>query len=132
MVKAFAYGSGGAEIAGILQYHKIDYLGVAYADEGVELRKAGIHTPVMVMNPEPVSFSSVVEHRLEPAGEKDGVHEIVVDYRAGGVDGTSTFTVAQDGWVGVTPNWRFTESPLAGPKGNREFLIAARAPASSS
>ena len=52
MVKAFAYGSGGAEIAGILQYHKVDYLGVAYADEGVELRKAGIHLPVMVMNPE--------------------------------------------------------------------------------
>ena len=43
MVKAFAYGSGGAEIANILQYHKVDYLGVAYADEGVELRKAGIH-----------------------------------------------------------------------------------------
>ena len=42
MVKAFAYGSGGAEIAGILQYHKVDYLGVAYADEGIELRKAGI------------------------------------------------------------------------------------------
>ena len=41
MVKAFAYGSGGAEIAGILQYHKVDYLGVAYADEGVELRRAG-------------------------------------------------------------------------------------------
>ncbi|MEV7632673.1 hypothetical protein AB0N64_09715 [Microbacterium sp. NPDC089318] len=45
--------------------------------------------------------------------EKSGVHEIVVDYRAGGVNGTSIFTVAQDGWVGVTPNWRFTASPLA-------------------
>src|SRR5690606_1008493 len=52
MVKAFAYGNGGAEIAGILQYHKVDYLGVAYADEGVELRKAGITLPIMVMNPE--------------------------------------------------------------------------------
>jgi alanine racemase len=41
MVKAFAYGSGGAEIAGTLQYHHVDYFGVAYADEGVELRKAG-------------------------------------------------------------------------------------------
>ncbi|HJW17790.1 MAG TPA: Mur ligase family protein, partial [Flavisolibacter sp.] len=52
MVKAFAYGSGGAEIASVLQYHNIDYLGVAYADEGVELIKAGINTPVMVMNAE--------------------------------------------------------------------------------
>lgn len=66
MVKAFAYGSGGAEIAGILQYHKVDYLGVAYADEGVELRKAGIRLPIMVMNPEPASFQTLVEHLLEP------------------------------------------------------------------
>jgi len=66
MVKAFAYGSGGAEIAGILQYHKIDYLGVAYADEGVELRKAGITLPVMVMNPEESAFELLVEYNLEP------------------------------------------------------------------
>jgi alanine racemase len=66
MVKAFAYGSGGAEIAGILQYHKVDYLGVAYADEGVELRKAGIHLPIMVMNPEESAFESLVEYNLEP------------------------------------------------------------------
>jgi len=66
MVKAFAYGSGGAEIAGILQYHKIDYLGVAYADEGIELRKAGITLPVMVMNPEEAAFESIVEYQLEP------------------------------------------------------------------
>jgi Alr-MurF fusion protein len=66
MVKAFAYGSGGAEIAGILQYHKIDYLGVAYADEGVELRKAGISVPIMVMNPEQNSFYTLLEYRLEP------------------------------------------------------------------
>ncbi len=66
MVKAFAYGSGGAEIAGILQYHKIDYLGVAYADEGVDLRRAGISVPVMVMNPEENTFSAIVENRLEP------------------------------------------------------------------
>lgn len=66
MVKAFAYGSGGAEIAGILQYHKIDYLGVAYADEGVELRKAGISLPVMVMNPEENSFGAIVDNNLEP------------------------------------------------------------------
>lgn len=66
MVKAFAYGSGGAEIAGILQYHKVDYLGVAYADEGVELRKAGITLPIMVMNPEENAFDAIVEYDLQP------------------------------------------------------------------
>lgn len=66
MVKAFAYGSGGAEIAGILQYHKVDYLGVAYADEGVELRKAGITLPIMVMNPEESAFELLTEYNLEP------------------------------------------------------------------
>lgn len=66
MVKAFAYGSGGAEIAGILQYHKLDYMGVAYADEGVELRRAGVTLPIMVMNPEETAFESIVENNLEP------------------------------------------------------------------
>jgi len=66
MVKAFAYGSGGAEIAGVLQFQKVDYLGVAYADEGVELRKAGITLPVMVMNPEENAFEAIVENNLEP------------------------------------------------------------------
>jgi len=66
MVKAFAYGSGGAEIAGILQFHKVDYLGVAYADEGIELRKAGITLPIMVMNPEESVFESLIEYDLEP------------------------------------------------------------------
>src|SRR5690606_14178721 len=51
MVKAFAYGSGSAEIANLLQYHKVDYLGVAYADEGVDLRRNNITLPIMVMNP---------------------------------------------------------------------------------
>lgn len=66
MVKAFAYGSGGAEIAGVLQFNNVDYLGVAYADEGVELRKAGIMLPIMVMNPEPSAFEKMVAHHLEP------------------------------------------------------------------
>ncbi|MBL7729961.1 MAG: alanine racemase, partial [Chitinophagaceae bacterium] len=57
---------GGAEIAGILQYHKVDYLGVAYADEGVELRKAGITLPVMVMNPDLNTFEAITEYNLEP------------------------------------------------------------------
>ena len=66
MVKAFSYGSGGAEIAGALEYHNVSYLGVAYADEGVELVKAGINLPVMVMNAEESSFRSIVENELEP------------------------------------------------------------------
>lgn len=66
MVKAFAYGSGAAEIAGILQYHKVDYLGVAYADEGVELRQSGIRLPIMVMNPEEAAFDAITAHLLEP------------------------------------------------------------------
>lgn len=66
MVKAFSYGSGGAEIASVLQFHNVDYLGVAYADEGVELVKAGIHLPVMVMNAEESSFQSIVDYNLQP------------------------------------------------------------------
>jgi len=66
MVKAFAYGSGGAEIANTLQYHKVDYLGVAYADEGTELRKAGITLPMMVMNAEKETFETLVNNQLEP------------------------------------------------------------------
>jgi alanine racemase len=66
MVKAFSYGTGSFEIANILQQHKVDYLAVAYADEGAELRKAGIQLPVMVMNPEWKSFDLIVQYRLEP------------------------------------------------------------------
>ncbi len=66
MVKAFAYGSGSIEIANVLQYHRIDYMGVAYADEGVELRKNNIEVPIMVMNPSEGSFAHLKEYRLEP------------------------------------------------------------------
>ncbi len=66
MVKAFAYGSGSAEIASILQWNKIDYLAVAFADEGVSLRKAGIQLPIMVMSPEPAAFDKMLEYSLEP------------------------------------------------------------------
>lgn len=66
MVKAFAYGSGSYEIANLLQFHGVDYLGVAYADEGVALRKAGIRMPIMVMNTENSSFDSLVQYNLEP------------------------------------------------------------------
>ena len=66
MVKAFAYGSGSTEIANILQYHKVDYLGVAYADEGIELRRNNIQLPIMVMNPSEESFEAIVTNALEP------------------------------------------------------------------
>ncbi len=66
MVKAFSYGSGSFEIASLLQHAGVDYLGVAYADEGVELRKAGIKLPVMVMNTEEAGFDSIVQYKLEP------------------------------------------------------------------
>lgn len=66
MVKALAYGSGSNEIASLLQYHKVDYLGVAYADEGIELRKNNISLPIMVMNPSPDSFSQLLAYNLEP------------------------------------------------------------------
>ncbi|HTJ50431.1 MAG TPA: bifunctional UDP-N-acetylmuramoyl-tripeptide:D-alanyl-D-alanine ligase/alanine racemase, partial [Cyclobacteriaceae bacterium] len=66
MVKAFAYGSGSSEVASLLQYHNIDYLGVAYADEGIELRKNNIALPIMVMNPSEESFASIQLYNLEP------------------------------------------------------------------
>jgi len=66
MVKAYAYGGGIFEIANLLQYHKVDYLGVAYIDEAVELRKHGIYMPIMIMNPAPDSFRLLKEFNLEP------------------------------------------------------------------
>lgn len=66
MVKAFGYGNGGYEIAKLLEHHKVDYLGVAFADEGIELRNAGITTPIMVLNPENSSFKAMIAYNLEP------------------------------------------------------------------
>lgn len=66
MVKAFAYGSGSTEIANLLQYHQVDYLGVAYADEGIDLRKNNITLPIMVMNPSEESFEALLKFNLEP------------------------------------------------------------------
>ncbi|NII23862.1 bifunctional UDP-N-acetylmuramoyl-tripeptide:D-alanyl-D-alanine ligase/alanine racemase [Pseudoflavitalea sp. X16] len=66
MVKAFSYGSGSYEIANALQFHKVDYLAVAYADEGVELRKGGINLPIMVMNADESGFDVLVQYNLEP------------------------------------------------------------------
>jgi len=66
MVKAFSYGSGAGEIASLLEYQGVNYLMVAYVDEGVELRAAGITVPIGVMNPEPEAFDHMIEFNLEP------------------------------------------------------------------
>ncbi len=66
MVKAFGYGSGSYEIASVLEYNNIDYLAVAYADEGIELRNAGISLPIMVMNTDVSTFDALVNYNLEP------------------------------------------------------------------
>ncbi len=66
MVKAFGYGNGGFEIAKLLEHHNCDYLGVAFADEGIALRNSGISIPIMVLNPELTSFGSIIQHNLEP------------------------------------------------------------------
>ena len=80
MVKAFSYGSGGFEIANLLQFHKVDYLAVAYADEGVELRKAGITLPIMVMNAEEVTYDVLLQHNLEPELFSFGILSTFEDY----------------------------------------------------
>ena len=66
MVKAFSYGSGSFEVANLLQFSKVDYLTVAFADEGVELRTAGIALPIMVLSPDRDTFQSLIQHNLEP------------------------------------------------------------------
>lgn len=86
MVKASAYGAGSVEIAKTLQDHHADYLAVAVADEGADLRKAGIKSNIMIMNPEMTAFKTLFEYDLEPevysfrlldalihAAEKEGI-----------------------------------------------------------
>ena len=86
MVKASAYGAGSYEIAKTLQEHHVDYLAVAVADEGVELRKAGITADILIMNPELTAFKTMFNYKLEPevysfylldalirAAEKEGI-----------------------------------------------------------
>ncbi len=67
MVKASSYGSGAVKIAQYLQKNGVNYLGVAYADEGVELRKNGITVPILVMNAEEDGFDDIIQYQLEPA-----------------------------------------------------------------
>ena len=66
MLKAFAYGSGTHEIANLCQYQRVAMIAVAFADEGVELRRDGIRIPILVLNPEPESFEQMIEYKLEP------------------------------------------------------------------
>lgn len=66
MVKAFSYGTGSFEIANLLQYAGVDYLTVAYLDEGIALRKSGITMPVMVMSPELASYEQMISWKIEP------------------------------------------------------------------
>ena len=66
MIKADGYGAGAVEIAKTLQDHRVDYLAVAVADEGVALRKAGITANIMIMNPEMSAFKTMFDYDLEP------------------------------------------------------------------
>jgi len=66
MIKAFGYGNGGIELAKILENQKVNYFGVAFADEGINLKNNGIKVPVMVLNPEISSYESIILHGLEP------------------------------------------------------------------
>jgi len=67
MVKAQSYGGGIVEMAQFLESEKVNYFGVAYADEGVTLRQNGIKLPILVMNPEPNAFDDIINHNLEPS-----------------------------------------------------------------
>ena len=91
MVKADAYGAGAVEVSKTLQDHRVDYLAVAVADEGVTLRKNGITSNIIIMNPEMSSFKSLFDHQLEPevynfrlmeslikAAEKEGITDFPV------------------------------------------------------
>ncbi len=66
MVKASAYGQGSDEVARLLEFHNVDYLAVAYTDEGIELRQKGVRLPIMVMNPNEASFDALYRYNLEP------------------------------------------------------------------
>ena len=80
MVKAFAYGSGSAEVAGLLQYHRVDYLGVAYTDEGVSLRQNGVTLPIMVMNANEATFDLLWQYDLEPELYSRSILTSWIDY----------------------------------------------------
>ncbi len=80
MVKAFSYGSGTYELANMLQYNKVDYLAVAYADEGVALRQAGITLPLVVLNTEVNAFEKLTAFNLEPVIYSFGLFDEFIRY----------------------------------------------------
>jgi len=86
MVKASGYGTGSQEISHVLNFNHVNYLGVAYADEGVELRRNGIKLPVMVMNAEETSFEVLTENQLEPVIYNfESLHALINHQRNGGI-----------------------------------------------
>jgi alanine racemase len=80
MVKAFSYGSGTFEVANMLQYNKVDYLAVAYVDEGIALRQGGITLPIMILNPEVSAFDKLDEYKLEPVIYSFGLFDDFIKY----------------------------------------------------
>lgn len=91
MVKASAYGAGAYEVAKTLQEHQVDYLAVAVADEGVELRKAGISCPIIIMNPELTAFKTMFDYRLEPEVYSFKLLNELI--KAAGRDGITNFPI---------------------------------------
>ncbi|MCF8227123.1 MAG: bifunctional UDP-N-acetylmuramoyl-tripeptide:D-alanyl-D-alanine ligase/alanine racemase [Bacteroidales bacterium] len=86
MVKALAYGIGAYEIAGYLQHEKVDYLAVAFPDEGIRLRNSGVQLPVMVMNTDFRDYRQIVENRLEPEiFSREGLQEFIRECRYLGI-----------------------------------------------
>ncbi|PRD48224.1 bifunctional UDP-N-acetylmuramoyl-tripeptide:D-alanyl-D-alanine ligase/alanine racemase [Sphingobacterium haloxyli] len=80
MVKAFSYGSGSFEVANLLQFNKVDYLTVAFADEGVELRQHGIDLPIMVLSPDEQVFESLLDSDLEPEIYSFRILKALIDF----------------------------------------------------
>ena len=80
MLKAFGYGSTDAELGRRLQYEGVEYLAVAYTDEGIALRQGGVRMPIMVMNPEPGDFASLLSYELEPELYAPGILKAFIFY----------------------------------------------------
>ena len=80
VVKAFAYGSDPVIIAKHLEQLKVDYFAVAYVNEGITLRDAGIITPILVLHPQIGDFQKLVDHRLEPALYSHRILDFFIDF----------------------------------------------------
>ena len=91
MVKASAYGAGALEVGRTLQDCNVDYLAVAVADEGAELRREGITTGIIVMNPEPSSFATLFDNKLEPEVYSFGMLRMLIE--AAGREGITDYPV---------------------------------------